>query len=518
MSARRLFSMFRLKYPQSPFIPRLWYLEGIALAKEEKYPEAVSAFSMAHRSGVSPRLDSLIIVNTEKICIHMALEEFTELEKRDIDRDLLEVVRFYEIGKFVSLGYFIKAQSSAEEFKKTYPKSRYIPELRDLLLRADQAQKKTIQIGLLAPVSGEEEEVGRQVVQGAQLAISRLQPFNGQTVKCVVLDTRGNMIITAQKTKELLDQHKVSVIIGPVLSQTATVTAAMLLEKPTVMISPTATEEGISDMGNNIFQMNVTLGVLGRRIARYAVENLSIRDFAILAPQSAYGKILAENFKNELKKNNLDLVAEEYYQEGANDFREPIQNIRNKLLLRHFERLSVEQSSNFRGVITRRDSILYSDSTMEVGGLFIPGEADDIVMLAPQIVFHRIRTQILGSSGWHNQKVIKEGKRYVVNAVFSTSFDLDPNRKEWTEFVKIYKSRYNAEADRVSALGYDAAALIMKAIRECNGDNPSCIREILTNTARYEGLSGIISFEEGRRANSECAVYKVTEGGFVRIH
>jgi ABC-type branched-subunit amino acid transport system substrate-binding protein len=291
----------------------------------------------------------------------------------------------------------------------------------------------------------------------------------------------------------------------------------MLIDKPAVMISPTATDEGIADMGDNIFQMNVTTGVLGRKIARYAVDNLSIKDFVILAPQTAYGRILAESFKEELRRKNCELVDEQYFEEGANDFREQFQAIRNKLLTRHLERTSILRGSDFRGTISYRDSITYIDSTLAVGGMFIPAEAEDIVMLAPQVMFHRIRTQILGSSGWHQPNVLKDGKRYVVNTVFSTSFELDQSGKEWLDFAKAYISRYNTEPDRVAALGYDAAALIMKAIRETGSDDPARVRDFLAKTTEYHGLSGVVSFEEGQRANNESAVYKITEGGFVRV-
>ena len=147
----------------------------------------------------------------------------------------------------------------------------------------------------------------------------------------------------------------------------------------------------------------------------------------------------------------------------------------------------------------------------------MPGDVEDVVMLAPQVMFHRIRTQILGSSGWHHQKVLHDGKRYVLNAIISTSFELNQSGKEWSNFVNAYKSRYNTEPDRVAALGYDAAALVMKAIRKTGGDNPKRIRAELTKTDRYHGISGIISFNDGRRANNECAVYKIIESGFVRV-
>lgn len=516
-SAQRLITMYRIKFTNSPFLPRLWYIEGVILAKEEKYPSAIAAFSMAMKQGVTPLIDSLIFRNTEKIGKHLTSEEFTQLSQRSIHNDLQEILRYYEIEKLVSLGQFVMAQSRADDFRADYPRSRYDGALRTLASRAKEGQKGVIQIGLLAPVSGNEGEIGKSVVQGAQLAIERLQPQNGQVVKSIVLDTKGNMIETARKTSELLNQHKVSLIVGPVLSQTATVTAAMLVGKKAIMLSPTATDEGIADLSQNCYQMNVTIGVLGRKIARYAIENLAIKDFAIMAPRTAYGEILANSFKDELLKRNVELVAEVYFEEGGNDFTAQFKGLRSKLLARHLERLTADRGVEFSGVVSRSDSIRYLDSTLSVGGLFIPADADDVVMLAPQVFFNRIKTQMLGSNGWHTQKVIDDGKRYVGNAMIATSFDVDESGKVWLDFKKAYKNRYNTDPDRIAALGYDAAALIMRAVRESGGDDPEKVGEQLLKTDKYSGLSGVVTFDRTSRANSEAAVYKITESGFVRV-
>jgi ABC-type branched-subunit amino acid transport system substrate-binding protein len=516
-SAHRLATMYRSRFPQSTYVPRIWYVEGVAFAKEEKFPQAIGAFSTALNAGVSETLDSLVVYNTEKICDYMATDEFVALASQELNERIREIIDYYGISKLVAIGQFAKASNNAEEFRQRHPRSRYINHLDHLTDQAKQAQKNIITVGLLAPISGEEEEIGKKVVQGVQLAAAQLQPQSGPAIKTIVMDTRGNMIVTAQKTKELLDQHNVSIIIGPVLSQTATVTAAMLMGKPAIMLSPTATDEGIADIGDNIFQMNVTIGVLGRKIARYAIDNLSIKEFVIMAPRTPYGEILAASFRDEVKSNNGEIVAEEYFDEGANDYRENFQNIRKTLLLRHLERLALVQGIDFNGTVSRRDSLLYADSTLAIGGLFMPAEAEDIVMLAPQVMFNRIRTQLLGSSGWHQQKVITDGKKYVVNAIISTSFELDQSAKEWTDFVKLYKSKYNAEPDRIAALGYDAASLIINAIRETGSDDPARIQKALSQTSKYRGLSGLISFEEGRRANNESAIYKISADGFVRV-
>lgn len=515
-SAYRLFSMFRQKFPKSHFLPRLYYVTGIALAKQDKYQQAISSFSNALDNGVSSTIDSLIEINSERICNHLTADEFEILSSMPLHAEIMEIVKFYEISKLTQVGQFVKAMNYAEEFSATYPRSRFDYKLKNLITQTQEKQRGTIQIGILVPISGDEADIGRNVIQGAQLAIDQANKSAITSVKTIVLDTKGNMVETARRTRELVEDHRVPVIIGPVLSHTATVSAAMLSDKKTVMLSPTATDDGIASLGRNIFQMNATMGVLGKRIARYATDNLNISDFAILAPNNAYGKILAENFKKEIQEKNLELVSEDYYEEGGNDFTVQFMHLRAKLLQRHLEKISLEKGLDFKGKLTRSDTLKYQDSTLSVGGLFIPGDADDIVMLAPQVYFHRIKTQLLGSNGWHNSKVIQEGKRYVANTMISTSFELNQNQKEWVDFKNAYRMRYNNEPDRISALGYDAASIIIKAITTA-GNDPVKLGESIRNIQKFNGLSGMISFDKNDGTNNEASILKVTENGFLRV-
>ncbi|NLG19466.1 MAG: ABC transporter substrate-binding protein [Fibrobacter sp.] len=515
-SMHRLFSMFRQKFPGSRFTPRLWYLEGVALGREEMYSQSISAFSACLDGGVSSVLDSLSLANTEVICRQMPSGEVSEIAQLPLHYRILEIVRYYEINGFYSMGQFAKVQSQAEDHRRSFPRSRYESILRDLALKARDQQKVTLQVGILAPVSGDEAEVGKRVVQGAQLGIELLNRQNGMSVKNIVLDTKGNMVETARRTKEFIDDHRVPVIIGPVLSHTATVCAAMSVGKPVVMISPTATDDGIAGLGKNIFQMNATMGVLGQKAARYAVENLNIKEFAIMAPQTSYGMLMAESFKEELRKKNVELVAEEYFEEGANDFAAQFLSLRSKLLKRYLEKKVLDKGGDFSRKIARSDSLKYVDSTLSVGGLFIPADAEDVVMIAPQVIFHRIRTQMIGSNGWHNQKTIQDGRQYVANAIISTSSEIDQNSREWQEFRAAYKAKFNSEPDRVAALGYDAALVVMKTLKEA-GDDPAKLADAMLKSQGFSGITGKITFDQESGANNEAVIFKISESGFIRV-
>jgi len=523
---RRLIDMYRQKFPDAAFNARIYYLDGIAHAKEDKHIQALMSFSRALDLGISSDLYSLTISNTEHVCGRsLSVEELSSLSnKGELHDAMLEIVRFWEVRKLASAGQTVRAQNSAEEFRSLYPRSRYIEQIRDLLSRpSPREQKKAaafteMQVGLLAPLSGDNAAIGKMVLQGAKLAIDKHNASAASPLKLIVYDTKGNPIETARRSKDLLLKDQAPICIGPVLSSTATVSAAMFAGKDIVMISPTANEDGISSIGDNIFQMNVTVGSIAQRLARYSIDNLNIREYAIIAPANNFGYAMADAFKAELAKRNIEVVYEEYFADGMHDFTPILRQLRNTLLIRHLEKLAADRGNLQRITqVSRADSIRYADSTLAVGGLFMPLATDDVVKLAPQVVFRRIRTQMLGAGGWSDPTVPVEGKRYVHNAIISVGFQPNQENEAWREFAAAYKAHYNEDPNSIAALGYDAAKLVIKTVEESGGADAAKLKKNLTGTKGYNGLSGTISFDQSDGANSEAIILRVTENGFVRV-
>ncbi len=518
-SVERLFSMFRQKYQKSAYLPRMWYLKGIADAKLKKYSDAVTSFQNAMDGGLSSVMITQTINNVELLGANMSVDELGGLVSDSGVNDVQEIIRYFEIVKLIGVGQFGKAQVQADAFRAVFPRSRFESSVRDLIVRAKEQERTSLQIGVLAPLTGETGEVGKRIVNGAQLAFELYSGQSGQMIKPVICDTRGSMIENARKTKELIEVHKVPVILGPVLSQDAIVSASMVIGKNTTMLTPTATEEGIAQLGDNVYQMNVSIGTLARKIASYAMNNLNMREFAILAPSTEYGLTMATSFKDELRKKNIEVIAEEYFEEGANDFGAQFGSLRNKLLQKYFERQAMEKGTVYKGTVSKNDSIKYKDTSLTVNGLFIPAESDDVVMLAPQVAFNRIKTQILGSNGWQSKKVLQDGSTYVQGALISATVEPDQNSKDWIDFKASFKSRFKYDADRICALGFDAANLIINAVRMTGSGNSSRITDALQKVKGYQGLSGVVSFDQANNggANAEAAIMKITPNGFVRV-
>jgi ABC-type branched-subunit amino acid transport system substrate-binding protein len=519
----RLFVIYEQKFPHSDYMPRIFYLNGVVLSRQEKHEDAILSFSRALKSGAADPLDTLVLRNVKILCADMFTDaELGRLSSRnDLDESIAEIVAYFEFARLYDENKVDYARQKAEAFRKQYPGSVYDLFARDVIGKSRVVQKRQIPVGLLAPVSGFDADVGRQVVQAVQLAVEQHNENSGTQARLIIGDTEGKMLRTTQLTKDMVAVTKVPVIIGPVLSPDAIVCASMLLDKNVVMVTPTATDDGIARLGPNIFQINVTPGMLGKRIAAYAMENLNIRDFGVIAPRSEYGSVLAASFRREVENRGGVLVSEEFYEEGTRDFRAQFEALRSALLVRRQQGIAMGKGMDYASTSAARmiktDSLRLADSALAIGGLFLPAESEDVVMLAPQAHFYRIQTQLLGSTGWHTSATLLDGKQYVNNAILSTNFETDAKDRQWADFSALYHKRFGAEPDRVAApLAYDAARLVLMALEKC-GDDAEAVAGYLHSVRGYQGVSGAISFGESDGANTEAAIVKIKDKAFIKI-
>ncbi|KMQ52352.1 Branched-chain amino acid ABC transporter, amino acid-binding protein [Chitinispirillum alkaliphilum] len=516
-----LVSMYSKRFQQSSFLPRLYYLDGVASSRQNEFRKGIQSFSKALKLGVNRELDSLIMVTTGKIAANsMGMNELTELASDEtLHPRILETIRFYTVTKQHSAGYHARAEKNATNFLKLYPRSDYAPQIRQIAHRPASSDRGVVDVAVLAPLSGEADFFGKKMVQGIQTAFDNHNRNSSRQLRIVTYDTEGNMVTTAHRSREILQRGNQRVVIGPVLSDNAVVSASLFSGNNILMVTPTASEQGLAGLGDNIFQMNITFGTLGQSIARYAVENLNIREFAVISPNSQYGRLTTDHFLNELRNyNDVSVVHVEYFEEGIHDFAEQIRNLRRALIRRRLDTMAAEEGLvRTVGSNRRLREENFADSTLSIGGIFMPIESEDVVMLAPQLVFHRLRTQMLGSSGWHNKLVTDEARQYVNDAVLSTAFQINEESSEWKSFERAYKRRYNEEPNRVSAMGFDAAQLVIRAVNE-SGGNFNRLKNSLSNITNFQGLAGTVSFNSECGANQEAVIMRIVEDGFIRVY
>lgn len=159
---------------------------------------------------------------------------------------------------------------------------------------------------------------------------------------------------------------------------------------------------------------------------------------------------------------------------------------------------------SLKGVMTKKEVDRFMlDSTIQYESIFIAAsDPADAALLAKQVNFNKIQGRLFGSSGWYGKNVIKLGKNDIADAMFTAAFFEKANAKNWTEFSKAFRDRWNEYPgmDKVSGLSYDAARFLLKGLGNSGTPLVNALREIKT----VPGVYGKVRFNSlGENTNTE---------------
>jgi ABC-type branched-subunit amino acid transport system substrate-binding protein len=385
-----------------------------------------------------------------------------------------------------------------------------------LLQEASVRVLDRFRVGIISSLTGNLSDVGNEMVQGIRLAVRQSTLPN---VDLIVEDSKGEPLRAVQAAQQFVEDESVVAIIGPVRSEATVGAAAVANCEEIVLITPTATETGLSNIGPYIFQLNVTPQTQGAAIAEYAIDQLGLRRFAVLAVSDSYGKDLARAFVSEVEYLGGSILSHEWYFEGATDFGQQLTKIREAGLA-----LEQADSSVWEWKIFELKTSGLIDTTTEelfppvdsIDGLFLAAYAEDIALITPQIAFQKINTQLLGANSWNSEEVVHAGGPYVEGAVFAADFFEGNSSEPFLDFTDAYRRQYGETPTKVAALGFDAMNILL-TIFEKGVTFRSDIRDRLANTRHFQGVSGIISFPGGQRANTHVLFLTIRNGKIVEL-
>jgi len=157
---------------------------------------------------------------------------------------------------------------------------------------------------------------------------------------------------------------------------------------------------------------------------------------------------------------------------------------------------------------------LFQDFTPSFDGLYLPGHADKVGLLIPNLAYYNIKdVAIIGSNDWHSPDLIDRAERHADNAVFTDGVFAESTDPAIKSFVDAYRSAYQEEPDILSAQAYDAAMMVFSLIKE-HKDTPLAIRDGLLSLKGYHGISGDVSFLGNGEAQKTLFLIKVQDGKF----
>jgi branched-chain amino acid transport system substrate-binding protein len=321
--------------------------------------------------------------------------------------------------------------------------------------------------------------------EGARLAIDRANTGTGvlgRQVRMVLVDGETDPEVIERKARALFrDQPTIAGLIG--FSDTDVVLAAakVAARHDRVFLTSGATSPLLPEqVPKSLFLACFGDNVQAAAGAEWAYDLLKARTVAVLYKQdSTYAQLLHAYFETRFKELGGEVIAVEPYTLDPTEFASKVR------------------------MLPAADVI------------YLAAQPDDVALAVPALRKAGIDTPILGGDGldigqaWAT--VTAARKIYFTTHAYLGADNKSPAVRGFrAAFDKAYPDR---APDAFTALGYDAARLLMTAIENAGSTNPQAVREALALTTDFDGVTGTISFVAGSQIPVKSVTIMEVDGG-----
>jgi branched-chain amino acid transport system substrate-binding protein len=346
-----------------------------------------------------------------------------------------------------------------------------------------------VKIGFAAPLTGDQQAIGVDEKYGAQLAIDQANAA-GITVagvkyilQLVAKDDQHDPQLAVTVAQQLADE-KVVAVVGHLNSGASIPASKIYKDNGITQISPSATNPKLTHQGfNNVFRVVGQDGSQGGANADFMVKTLGCKKIGIIDDKTAYGQGLADFVNGAVPTSGGTVVGREHTTDKDTDFNAQLTSLKGK----------------------NPDIIFF-------GGIYPQGGA-----MAAQMKKLGMKIPLEGGDGIHSGEFLKlAGDAKDGNFASDAGPDnsLIPG---FADFNAKYKAKFNQDVVQYAPEAYDAANIIINAIKTAGPDRAK-IRAAVAATKDYKGVVQTYTFDaNGDILNAVWTFYKSKGGKWVAI-
>ncbi|GAK26905.1 branched-chain amino acid ABC transporter substrate-binding protein [Serratia liquefaciens] len=343
---------------------------------------------------------------------------------------------------------------------------------------------ETILIGLAGPLTGPSARIGKDLENGAQLAIAdanaQKPTLKGKAVTFKLLseDDQSDPRTAVAVAQRLVDEGVVGVV-GHWNTGTSIPAARIYHDAGIAQVAPVATGHGYTQQGfDTSFRVMGHDDDGGNYAGIYAVTQLKAKRIAVIDDRTAFGQGLADEFIKSLAAQGIQPVAREYVDDKTVDFSAVLTTVRSK----------------------------------NADLIFFGGVDSQAAPLARRIKQLGMNTPLMGAGGFVSQTFLtlaqKEGEG-VVALEPGLPLEQMPGGKA---FEQAYRDRYQTHIELHAPFAYDATRVLIAAIEQAGSADPADYLPKL-RAIHYQGVTGTIAFDsQGNLQQPSFTLYRVVDG------
>ena len=331
-----------------------------------------------------------------------------------------------------------------------------------LALSTTACLQDTATIGVVLPLSGDDQTIGEESKRGLSLAASALVSETGGTpLELIIKDSGSDPQRAAEQLSILFEQESAIAAIGGITTAEARALVAVAEDKERVLISPSAGDQSLSAASKMVYRISHSDASAGATLATFVHNKLDLSTAVVWAQDDAYAAAVEEGFVGTFESLGGEL--HERPQAGPDAVGEAADGV----------------------AASKPDAvILHGEDTWllaAISALDAAGYGGRI--FGPQVLASPTVRESLGD---------KAEQVLFTHAAFDPVEPGDASR----DFVERYRAEYGEEPTVFAAEAYDSLKVLAHALRDRRPLPGEVRRGLRDEIKAYPGVTGSLEFDD----------------------
>ena len=350
-----------------------------------------------------------------------------------------------------------------------------------------------IKIGLLVPLSGDNNEIGKQIVKATRLA---LKDINSNKIEIFPKDTRSDPNTTLKVANEL-KQMGINLIIGPVFHKNL-----INLEEIKDVTFLSFTNKTL-DLPKNVISTGVNSTSQLNTIKKFIDQN-EINKTILLTPNLDYEL----EIKKGIKESKIKKLKQYFYDIEPTKLTKQIEKITNYEIRKQnlFDEITRLENSNDPNKESKIKNLekRYTIGNVNFDSVIIADFDESLKSVITSLLYTDVSPKdkyFITLNQWFDESLLTESAS---QPIYYPSI----NKENLEKFKKKFFEQFNDNPNHLSLLSYDLVGLIFYLSLK---NSISDINKAFKAKSSFKGKIGIFDIENNK-INHRLNFYKIEEG------
>ena len=367
-----------------------------------------------------------------------------------------------------------------------------------VFFQSNAISKEQIKIGLIVPLSGQYESIGKSILNSTRMALDKI---DDERITIIPRDTKANPIDSLRVSKEL-ENLGINIIIGPVFNESNKYLDE--LENITFL----SFTNKIRNNPVNVISAGVNAISQISTIKKFLINN-DLQNTIFLIPETEYKR----EIESAIKKSNLTLKETFIYTkdptlltkqiEDLTRYQQRKQNLENEI--------KKVENSNALNKKKKIDNLKKKDTLgfINFDSVIIADFSESLKSVATSLLYTDVsskRIKYITFNQWFDESLLKETS---LHPIYFPSV----NKKNFEEFKKEDFVNFNLIPNQISFLSYDLVGLIYYLLVN-NNFKPD--NDLFFKKNKFKGKIGIFEIDK-RTITHQLNFYSIEKKTFKEI-